>query len=138
MKCSTRLFLVLLALVVGVSSVRGMTFKDEHAAPIADPCLDLGRVEMIAGVRLNGVPVGTVWAAPYRVDVTRAVKPGANRLAVEVTGTWFNRLVYDAGRPEAERKTWTIKGPDKAAALQPAGLLGPVALRVGQRVDLAE
>lgn len=45
MKCSTRLFLVLLALVVGVSSVRGMTFKDEDAAPIADPCLDLVRVE---------------------------------------------------------------------------------------------
>ncbi|HNX36220.1 MAG TPA: glycosyl hydrolase [Kiritimatiellia bacterium] len=115
-----------------------LDFALDALPPGARVELDLGRVEMIAGVRLNGVPVGTVWAAPYRVDVTRAVKPGTNRLAVEVTGTWFNRLVYDAGLPEAERKTWTIKGPDKAASLQPAGLLGPVALRVGQRVDLAE
>ena len=94
--------------------------------------LDLGRVEMIARVSVNGLPVGTVWAAPYRLDVTRALKPGLNRLTVEVTSTWFNRLVFDAGQPEAARKTWTIKGPDKGAALNPAGLLGPVTLCVGQ------
>jgi hypothetical protein len=93
--------------------------------------LDLGRVEVIASVRVNGEPVGTVWAPPYRLDITRAVKPGVNQLAVEVTGTWFNRLVYDAGLPEAERKTWTIAGPAKGAALQPSGLLGPVTVSVG-------
>jgi len=94
--------------------------------------LDLGRVEVIARVLLNGKPVGTVWSPPYRLDITRMVKPGVNRLSVEVTSTWFNRLVFDAGQPEAARKTWTIKGPDKGAALNPAGLLGPVTLCVGQ------
>ena len=102
----------------------------------ADACLelDLGRVERIASVRLNGRLLGTLWAPPYRLDLSQAVRAGAeNLLEVEVTGTWFNRLVYDAGLPEAERKTWTIKGPPKDAALRPSGLLGPVAVRVGQR-----
>jgi hypothetical protein len=96
--------------------------------------LDLGGVEMIAKVHLNGTTIGTVWSPPYRLDVTRWVKPGLNRLAVDVTSTWFNRLVYDAGQPEAQRKTWTIKGPDKSATLQPSGLLGPVTLHKGQRL----
>ena len=96
--------------------------------------LDLGRVEMIASVRVNGESAGTVWAQPFRLDITRAVKPGVNRLTVDVTSTWFNRLVYDAGQLEAVRKTWTIAGPAKGAAPQPSGLLGPVTLRVGKVV----
>jgi hypothetical protein len=92
--------------------------------------LDLGRVEVIASVRVNGQAVGTVWAPPYKVDVSRAVKAGVNRLAVEVTSTWFNRLAYDAGLPEAERKTWTIKGPRQGTDLKPSGLLGPVTVTV--------
>lgn len=92
--------------------------------------LDLGRVEVVARVSVNGEPVGTVWAPPFRVDISRAVKPGVNRLTVDVTSTWFNRLVYDAGLPEAERKTWTIHGPAKGTALQPSGLLGPVTVSV--------
>ncbi len=31
---------------------------------------DLGRVEVIAAVRLNHKPAGTLWAAPYRLDIT--------------------------------------------------------------------
>jgi len=100
--------------------------------------LDLGRVEMIASVRVNGQEAGTVWAAPYRVDVTKIVKPGVNWLVVEVTSTWFNRLAFDAGLPEAERKTWTLNGPDKTARLQPSGLLGPVTLCIGERVVLRD
>ena len=92
--------------------------------------LDLGRVEVIASVRVNGEPEGTVWTPPFRLDITKAVKPGVNRLTVDVTSTWHNRLVYDAGLPEAERKTWTISGPAKGSALLPAGLLGPVTVSV--------
>jgi hypothetical protein len=92
--------------------------------------LDLGRVEVIARVRVNGQPAGSVWTPPYRVDITRLVKPGVNRLAIEVTNTWFNRLVYDAGQDEKLRKTWTINGPAKGRALVPAGLLGPVEVRI--------
>jgi hypothetical protein len=90
--------------------------------------LDLGRVEMIAVVSLNGKPIRTLWTPPYKVDLSGAVKSGINNLTVEVTSTWFNRLVYDAGQSEDHRKTWTINGPSKDAPLRESGLLGPVML----------
>jgi hypothetical protein len=62
------------------------------------------------------------------VDITDALQPGENRLSIEVTSTWFNRLVFDAGQPEANRKTWTRAGPNKDNALRKSGLLGPVAV----------
>lgn len=91
--------------------------------------LDLGEVEFIAVIHVNGKEAGTLWAAPYLVDITEFLKPGENALTVEVTGTWFNRLVYDAGLPEEERKTWTISGPGKDNPLRRSGLIGPVVLR---------
>ena len=93
--------------------------------------LDLGRVEVIASVRLNGTLVRTLWAPPFKLDITAALKAGSNRLAVEVTNTWRNRLAYDAAHSEPQRKTWTVSGPGPVPLI-PAGLLGPVTLRVGQ------
>jgi hypothetical protein len=97
--------------------------------------LDLGHVESIAVVTLNGHRLGTVWCEPYRVDATAAAKAGVNELTIEVTNTWFNRLVYDAGQPDANRKTWTISGPSKDFALRPSGLLGPVCVYQGAELE---
>lgn len=90
--------------------------------------LDLGEVEMIAAVSLNGKKLRTLWTPPYRLDLTDAIQPGTNTLTVEVTSTWFNRLVYDAALPESDRKTWTINGPAKDTPLRRSGLLGPVSI----------
>ena len=106
------------------------TFDAGEATDNRQFILDLGKVEMIAAVSLNGKPVRTLWTPPYRADLTAAVKPGINQLMVEVTGTWFNRLVYDAGLPENQRKTWVINNPPKDADLRESGLLGPVKLTV--------
>ncbi|WP_106831647.1 glycosyl hydrolase [Parabacteroides pacaensis] len=92
--------------------------------------LDLGNVEMIAAVSLNNIPLRTVWTPPYRLDITEAVKSGVNTLTVEVTSSWFNRLVYDAGQSEEKRKTWVIKWPAKESSLKNNGLLGPVTVTV--------
>ena len=88
--------------------------------------LDLGRVESLAKVKVNGRMFKPVWSQPYKVDITDAVRDGENELEVEATDTWRNRLVYDAGQPEARRKTWTIAGPRAGAPLVESGLLGPV------------
>ena len=88
--------------------------------------LDLGRVDMIADVELNGQPAGVLWASPYKL--TLQGKPGKNTLKIAVTGTWFNRLAYDANLPEGERKTWTIAGPEPGSPLRESGLIGPVLL----------
>lgn len=93
---------------------------------VARYLLDLGRVEVIAKVILNGKEVDTKWTYPYQMDITEYIHTGENTLNVEVTSTWFNRLVYDAELPEGERKTWTIRGPGQESQLKDYGLFGPV------------
>jgi len=91
--------------------------------------LDLGNVNDIAVVRLNGQEIGTLWQPPYRVDIAAAVKPGVNTLEVDVVNPWHNRLVGDASLPVEQRHTSvTAATTPKKSALMPAGLLGPVRL----------
>jgi hypothetical protein len=89
--------------------------------------LDLGQVANIAEVSLNGKPCGVAWTAPFRVEITGALRAGSNDLEIRVTNTWANRLIGDRSLPEAQRVTWTF-APDRLAGntLLPAGLLGPV------------
>jgi len=49
--------------------------------------LDLGNVEVMAQVTLNGKTYDTLWMPPFIVDVTDALKEGQNKLAVRVTST---------------------------------------------------
>jgi hypothetical protein len=44
--------------------------------------VDLGRVANLGEVTLNDTPCGVAWTAPYRVDITDAVRSGENRLRV--------------------------------------------------------
>lgn len=69
--------------------------------------LDLGAVRDVAEVEVNGVPAGRLLWRPYRVDVTEALHPGTNRIAVRVTNTNAN----------------------ERGIAQASGLLGPVTLR---------
>ena len=94
--------------------------------------LDLGTVHEMARVRLNGKDLGVVWCAPWRIEVTGALKAKGNRLEIKVANLWPNRLTGDAAKPQDKRVTWTIRNhPYKAdAKLLPSGLLGPVRLMV--------
>ncbi|MCF7958262.1 MAG: hypothetical protein K9M57_07440, partial [Phycisphaerae bacterium] len=49
--------------------------------------LDLGKVEVMAKVTLNGKTFDTLWMPPFTLDVTDAVKAGKNILQVMVTST---------------------------------------------------
>jgi hypothetical protein len=88
--------------------------------------LDLGQVANIARVTLNGINCGIAWTPPYRVEITKALKPGNNILNIEVTNTWANRLTGDHLLPENKRITWTSAPYHLDGKLLPAGLLGPV------------
>ena len=104
-----------------------------RVAPGNNIVLDLGRVGDIAEVRVNGKVVGTAWHAPFRVDMTRAAKPGVNRLDVRVADRWVNRLIGDA-QPGAQRVAYTTFSPYLPnAPLLPSGLLGPVTVLRGSR-----
>jgi alpha-L-rhamnosidase len=88
--------------------------------------LDLGKVDNIARVTLNGIDCGIVWTPPYRVDISKMLRKGANDLRIEVTNTWANRLTGDQRLPESRRITWTTAPYHLDGKLLPAGLLGPV------------
>ena len=99
--------------------------------------LDLGEVHEIAQVRLNGRDLGVQWAMPRTLDITGAARPGRNRLEIEVTNLWPNRLIGDAALPPAQRLTRTnIRKFTKDSPLLPSGLLGPVVIRALPLVTL--
>ncbi|MDR1492134.1 MAG: discoidin domain-containing protein [Planctomycetaceae bacterium] len=91
--------------------------------------LQLGNVAEIAEVRLNGKTLGTVWAKPYQIDVTDAIREGENSLEIEVVNHWANRVIGDLSLPESERLTKTnIRRLMQQTPLIDAGLSGDVVI----------
>jgi hypothetical protein len=108
--------------------------------------LDLGNVKNLARITLNGITYDALWTSPWRVDVTKALRKGVNRLDVEVVNLWANRLIGDEQLPDdgirngqwpewlknetprtSGRYTFaTHRHYKKDAPLLPSGLLGPV------------
>ncbi len=62
--------------------------------------LNLGRVENMAAVVVNGSAPLLVWKAPYAVDVTSLLREGTNTLSVDVTNLYPNRIIGDEHLPE--------------------------------------
>jgi hypothetical protein len=60
---------------------------------------------VVAGVTVNDRDVGTIAFAPYELDVTRALKPGTNRVTVTVYGSLKNTLGPHHDNP-ALGKAW--------------------------------
>ena len=77
--------------------------------------LDLGRVAASAEVRVNGQLAGIKVAPPWRLDITKHMKPGENRIEVLVCNTLANHYV-------------TI--PTHYRGDTTSGLLGPVRVEV--------
>ncbi|MET0180993.1 MAG: glycosyl hydrolase, partial [Novosphingobium sp.] len=94
--------------------------------------LDLGEVREVAEVVVNGKRAGTVWHAPYRLDISRLVKARGNRVEVRVANLWVNRLIGDA-QPGATPVAWTgLQAYKPDSPLRRSGLIGPVRL-LGER-----
>jgi hypothetical protein len=101
--------------------------------------LDLGVVKNLARVRLNGQDLGVVWCAPWRVDITGAVKARDNQLEIVVANLWPNRLIGDQSLPPEKRLAWTTWNPFKTdSPLLESGLLGPVTLVAEKEVTVAK
>ena len=57
--------------------------------------LDLGEVQVMAHVILNGHDLGILWKKPFQVDITDVLKSGENTLEITVANLWPNRLIGD-------------------------------------------
>ena len=82
------------------TAVYQTTFVAGSVSPNTRWRLDLGKVEVMAEVKLNGEDLGILWKQPYQIDVTAALKPGKNRLEVKVVNLWGNRQIGDENLPE--------------------------------------
>jgi len=69
--------------------------------------IDLGNVKNLAEVTLNGSSLGVLWKPPFITNISKAAKPGKNKLVVKVTNLWANRLIGDEQEP-ADMK-WDTK-----------------------------
>ena len=67
--------------------------------------LDLGRVEVLAGIFINDATLPVLWAPPFRADITAFIRPGVNHLQVRVTNLWPNRLIGDEWLPVENQYT---------------------------------
>ena len=99
--------------------------------------LDLGNVQELAEVILNGKSLGVTWIAPFRIDITNEVKVGKNELEIQVVNLWPNRLIGDQFLLVEERYTKTnVRKFDKDYLLRTSGLLGPVQIITSSKVPL--
>lgn len=124
--------------------------------------LDLGRVEIMAEVIINGKNMGILWKPPYRLDITDFAKPDKNTIEIAVTNLWPNRLIGDAVKasdvvygtagnikelpqwykdgkdmPKSERSTFTTwKHFSGDEALLESGLMGPVKILTSKRIEI--
>ena len=57
--------------------------------------LDLGELNDIAELAVNGRKVAVLWYPPFTADITDFVKKGDNLIEVAVTNNWANRLIGD-------------------------------------------
>ncbi len=109
------------------------TYTTQFATPrnwrVGQPLwLDLGEVKELAEVTVNGKNVGSVWHAPFRLDIGGTLQVGNNKLEIKVANLWVNRLIGDA-QPGAKKITFTAMPTYRAdAPLRPSGLIGPVTL----------
>lgn len=122
--------------------------------------LDLGDVKNFAEVSLNGKSFGVFWKPPFRVNVTSAARAGTNSLQIKITNLWPNRLIGDEQMPDDREwngkqlkawPQWLLDGQpsptgrftfttwhhwSKDNAPIKSGLIGPVRLRVAEKVQV--
>ncbi len=99
--------------------------------PQGEIYIDLGKVMVMAKVKVNGEYAGGVWTAPYRLNITNLLRKGVNTIEVEVVNCWRNRLIGEKEViPAKDRFTFqTATYLNKDSELQPSGLLGPVEIQ---------
>lgn len=106
------------------------TTFDYNVSDAKEVFIDLGKVGVMASVTLNGTFVGNTWMAPYRLNVTDAIKEGDNRLEIEVVNVWRNRLTGDMSLKDEEKTTWlNVDGVKLKEHYVSSGLIGPVTIQ---------
>jgi alpha-L-rhamnosidase len=110
--------------------LRGLSFRAAVVPPIGE----------VAEVVVNGEPAGIVWGTPYRLQLGRHLRAGANELQIRVSNSAANALAADptvAIRAEASARRYgprfRMQDLDLAMADVNSGLLAVPRLLVSQK-----
>ena len=79
--------------------------------------LDLGEMNDLGELSVNGEKIGVFWYPPHIADITRLLKAGENVITVAVTNNWANRLIGDE-RLEADFEWGTDRGVERGRAMK--------------------
>ena len=129
-----------------------LQLPDAYLSQDLEVTLDLGRVGDVAEVFWNERPVGVRWMEPYRLTVTKYLRPGTNRLRVMVTNTLIHHiaglrepppvpaeLVPHYGQEFAEYRQGREAFFKRDRLFRPlplSGLVGPVRLVAWRRIRI--
>lgn len=79
--------------------------------------LDMGELNDIAEVWINGKNTGVAWYPPFIIDITDHVKDGSNIIEIAVSNNWANRLIGDEQYP-ADFEWGTDRGVNMGRAMK--------------------
>ena len=134
-------------------------WKDGLADEQNQYIMELGNVKIVAEVFLNGVNLGVHRMDPFSMNISEALRQGANVLEIKITNQWSNKLIGDerfpfsfsgykleGNFPKGIMMDWYVKNQPLPSGerttfctapfyratdeLMPSGLLGPVQIRV--------
>jgi hypothetical protein len=124
---------VLLDFGDGVATIDNRPPRASGMRALLDP-----PIREAAIVTINGQRVGALWHPPYRIDITKFLKSGENRIEVSVFNTAVNEM---AGQPPRDYtvlnalygKRFDMQDMDHLQAV-PSGLMGPIRLLEERRL----
>jgi hypothetical protein len=133
------------ALTIPARTAATLDFGEGTAIPLPSPLAGFnmrayleGPIREAAQVFVNGESAGYVWHPPYRLELTRWLKPGANQLRLVVGNTAINAL---AGRSLPDNRLLNDRYglrfvPQDMDHLQPlpSGMVGRVVLEEQRRL----
>ena len=106
----------------------GASFRARLTTPVGE----------VAAVTVNGVDCGVVWAPPYRLDLSAAVRQGLNEIEITVFNTGANALAADEDlrrlATESELRygrRFRLQDLDRAMASVRSGLLQAPSIGIG-------
>ena len=109
------------------TAVYEKSFRWRPAAGEERQYLQLEVLNGMARVNVNGREAGTVWCAPWRLDVTDYLQSGRNEIRLEVVNSLYNRMIGDAVEHPDGVGAWTRSSyplVDADTPLVPSGLKG--------------
>ncbi len=69
-------------------------YEADFATEITDSVhLELSELHCCAEVSVNGQTVGQMWAAPFRLDISKYLVSGENHVSIRAVNTWFNHFL---------------------------------------------